>query len=222
MANNFKNKSLKHQIADEIRQYIFQGKLNPGDKITETKISKDLDVSRGPVREAIQLLVMEGLLVSITFKETRVSSVTTEEVTELLLPMRIHMESFALKKAYPLLDQAHFDQLEKNLEYMERAADYNDLPLFNELDIQFHEFIIKSSNMSNVMHLWQGIVNRIRLHFLYQNTLNFELEKFCEDHRYLLSTFKTGGLEASIQSLKDHIIKTNTPAAELLPDQENQ
>lgn len=221
MGNNFKNKSLKHQIADEIRQNIFQGKLNPGDKITETKISKELEVSRGPVREAIQLLVMEGLLVSITFKETRVSNVTTEEVTELLLPMRIQMESFALRKAYPQWNETHFEQLEKNLEYMKRAAAYHDLPLFNELDIQFHEFIINSSNMSSVMHLWKGIVNRIRLHFLYQNSLNFELEKFCEDHRYLLDTFKKGDLEDSIQSLKNHIIKTNTPAADLLSDQEN-
>lgn len=218
---NIKKGSLKYQIAEAIRNEIFWGKRNPGDRITETGISERLEVSRGPVREAMQLLVMEGLLVTTTFKNTKVSNITTEEVTELLIPMRVNMETFALKKTYSSWNEQHFEKFEETWEKMKRAAMFNDTPLFNEIDIQFHELIIQSSNMNNVVHLWEGIVNRIRLHFTYQNKLSLDLQKFTEDHRILLDAFKEGNLDLAVQSLKDHIIKTNTPGVQMLPDQKD-
>lgn len=130
--------SLKHKIAGEIKKVIFRGELNPGDKVTETNIANELNVSRGPVREAIQMLVMEGLLISTTFKETRVSHITTEEVTDLLIPMRINMETFALKRAYLLWDQDTLARFEQVLKKMRDATKSKELPYFNELDLQFH------------------------------------------------------------------------------------
>ncbi|MFC4559345.1 GntR family transcriptional regulator [Virgibacillus kekensis] len=219
---NIKKSSLKYQIAEGIKKEIFRAKLNPGDKVTESDIAKKLEVSRGPVREAMQLLVMEGLLVSVTYKETRVSSITTEEVTELLIPMRINMEIFALKKAYFTWNEQHFEKFDELVNQMKRATMFNDMPLFNEVDIQFHELIIVSSNMNNLVHLWEGILNRIRLHFVHQNSLSLDLQKFTDEHEKLLNTFKTGDLDTAVQGLKDHIIKTNIPRVELLPDQENE
>ncbi|UOQ95107.1 GntR family transcriptional regulator [Halobacillus shinanisalinarum] len=219
---NIKKSSLKYQIAEGIKKEIFQGNLDPGDKVTENYIAKKLEVSRGPVREAIQLLVMEGLLVSVTYKETRVSSITTEEVTELLIPMRINMETFALKKAYSSWNERHFEKFDELVDKMKRATIFNDMPLFNEIDLQFHELIIVSSNMNNLAHLWAGILNRIRLHFVHQNRLSLDLQKFTDEHEILLNTFKTGDLETAVQGLRDHIINTNMPRVELLPDQENE
>lgn len=218
---NIKKRSLKYQIAEGIKKEIFRGKLNPGDKVTESDIAKKLEVSRGPVREAMQLLVMEGLLVSVTYKETRVSSITTEEVTELLIPMRINMEIFALKKGYSTWNEQYFEKFEELVDQMKRATVFNDMPLFNEVDLQFHELIIMSSNMNNLSHLWAGILNRIRLHFVHQNSLSLDLQKFTDEHEMLLNTFKAGDLDTAVQGLKDHIIKTNMPQAELLPDDEN-
>lgn len=219
MDMNIKKSSLKHQIAEKIRQEIFRGKINPGDKVVEAKIAENFEVSRGPVREAVQILVMEGLLVSTAYKETKVSTITTEEVTELLIPMRVKMETFALKKGYPLWNQKHFDKFEEALEQMRRATIFNDLPLFNDLDIQFHELIIQSSNMTSVVNLWEGVSNRIRLHFTYQNKLSQSLQKFTEDHRILLESLKTGDIDAAVEGLKDHIIESNTPDVQLLPEQ---
>ncbi|QQK76244.1 GntR family transcriptional regulator [Salicibibacter cibarius] len=209
--NNLKKTSLKHQIAGEIRKAIFMGQLSPGEKVTETKISEDLEVSRGPIREAMQLLVMEGLLISTAYKETKVSHITTEEVTELLVPMRVNIETFALKNTLPLWEQKDFDKFERIVEQMRRAAIFNDHLLFSDLDMQFHELIISSSNMSNVESLWDGIFNRIRLLFSYQKEQSLDLQKHTEDHRFVLDAFKTRDVDEAIQSLKKHIIETNTP-----------
>src|SRR5699024_9458948 len=117
----------------EIRRAILRGNLSPGEKVTESKISSGYGVSRGPVREAMQLLVMEGLLESVTYKETKVASITMEEVTELLLPIRINIETFALKNAYSSWDEKTFEKFEEVLEQMRRAVVFNDSQLFSEL-----------------------------------------------------------------------------------------
>ncbi|RYG73083.1 GntR family transcriptional regulator [Lentibacillus lipolyticus] len=211
MNHNVRRGSLKHQIADEIRRSIFRGELMPNDKVTEKQLSAYFDVSRGPVREAMQLLVMEGLLVSTTYKETKVASITTEEVTELLVPIRINIETFALKHAYPSWDEQNFKAFEKILEQMERAEVFNDTQLFSELDQRFHELIIRSSNMVNVENFWDGVLSRIRLLFVYQNNLSMNLQNFVESHRVLLDVFKSGDLDESVQKLQEHIVKANTP-----------
>ncbi|WP_240375083.1 GntR family transcriptional regulator [Bacillus piscicola] len=218
---NVKKSSLKYQIAEAVRKEIFRGVLKPGDKVTETVIAQKFEVSRGPVREAMQILVMEGLLVSTTFKETRVSQITTEEVTDLLVPMRVNLETFALKKGFPSWNKELFQQFDDILEKMRRASIFDDLPLFNDVDIQFHELIVLSSKMNNVVHLWESILNRIRLHFIYQNSLSDDLHQYTEDHRVLLDSFKSGDVDAAVKQLEDHLIKTNKTRAELLPDLTN-
>ncbi|QQK80763.1 GntR family transcriptional regulator [Salicibibacter cibi] len=203
---HLKKSSLKHQIAEEIRKAIFKGQLSPGEKVTETKLSVNLGVSRGPVREAIQLLVMEGLLISTAYKETKVSHITTEEVTELLVPMRINIETFALK-TLPTWNEQNFENFERVVELMRRASTFNDHPLFSDLDMQFHELIIRASNMSNVSNLWDAIFNRMRLLFTYQSESAWDLKKFTEAHSDLLNVFKTKDVDHAIRCLKEHIIE---------------
>lgn len=215
MDMNIKRTSLKHQIAEVIKKEIYKGKLKPGERVTEHYISKKLDVSRGPVREAIQILVMEGLLVSITNKETTVSGITTEEVTDLLIPMRINMETYALKKGCDSWTEEHFEKLENILAQMKRAEILNDMFLFNELDIEFHELIILSSKMDNLINLWSSISSRIHLHFCLQNEL-FDLKQFTQEHEQLLEAFKQGDIDLSLKALEHHIIHTNLSRINLL------
>lgn len=217
MDMSIKRTSLKLQIAEVIKKEIYKGKLKPGDRVTESYISKKLDVSRGPVREAIQILVMEGLLVSIANKETTVSGITTEEVTDLLIPMRINMETYALKKGYDSWTKEHFEKFENILEKMKQSSLLNDMFLFNELDIEFHELIILSSQMNNLINLWSSVSSRIHLHFCLQNKL-FDLKQFTQEHENLLDAFKQGDIDISLKALEQHIIDTNLSRINLLSE----
>lgn len=211
LETNIRRSSLKHQIMAEIRQSIFRGELMPNDKVTEMQFSEFFGVSRGPVREAMQLLVMEGLLVTTTYKETRVASITPKEVTELLVPIRVNIEVFALKNAYSSWDKEIFERFEEILHQMQRAETFNDTQLFSELDQRFHELIIRSSDMINIENIWNSVSNRIQLLFVYQNNQSMNLQSFIKSHRELIDVFKSEKLDKSVQKLQDHIIKSNTP-----------
>ena len=217
MSGQFSKSSLKQQIAEEIKKMIFDGKLEQGEKITELHVSQSLGVSRTSVREAMLILELEGLLVSEPYKDTRVTTISQEEVLEILIPMRLQIEIFSLKKGFLIWDEDTRKQFEVILQNMKKAILYEDLPAFIELDIQLHELIVRSSGLENVIRIWESIVNRIRLHFLYQNSKSGTMEKWLKEHEELVDVLVNGNsIEAAINALRAHIVDTNIPDVYLL------
>ncbi len=217
MAANFSKNSLKHQIAQQIKKSIFEGKLEQGEKITELQVAQDLGVSRTSVREAMLLLELEGLLISEPYKDTRVTTISQEEVRELLIPMRLQIETYALKKGFATWEEETKERFKLILENMRKAVRYEDLSTFIELDIQLHELIVMSSQLESVNRIWESIVHRIRLHFLYQNSKSGEMEKWLAEHEELVDILINGkSMELAVESLRKHIIETNIPDLYLL------
>ena len=217
MSGKFSKSSLKQQIAEEIKKMIFVGKLEQGEKITELQVSQSLGVSRTSVREAVLLLEQEGLLISEPYKDTRVTTITQEEVLEILIPMRLQIEIFALKKGFSVWGEKTKTQFRAILEEMKKAIFYEDLLTFIELDIQLHGLIVQSSGLENVIRIWESIVNRIRLHFLHQNSRSGTLEKWLVEHEELINVLVNGSsVDEAIEALRSHIVDTNLPDVYLL------
>jgi len=194
------NLSLRQRVMNDIRSAIISGHLKPGDKLKELDISKQMSVSRGPIREALRDLEALGLVVSSPYRETTVADVRKEEVVELLIPIRLKLELFALKHGSAKRDEAFYDRLEQIVERMKEFAANEELPALVEEDIQFHELVLSLDDSSYTLQIWSGIVNRLRLHFI-KNTSRFEdLRKVADDHAALLSALR-GGSEEEINAL---------------------
>ena len=217
MSNKFSKSSLKHQIAEAIKKMIFDGTLVQGEKITETQIAESLNVSRTSVREAVLLLELEGLLNSEPYKDTKVTTISQEEVLEILIPLRLQIETFALRKGFLTWDEDIKAQFRNILEDMRKAIFFEDLSTFIELDIQLHGLIVQSAKLENVVRIWESIVNRIRLHFLYQNSRSGTLKKWLIEHEDLVNILINGNsLDEAVAALRSHIIDTNLPDVYLL------
>ncbi len=194
------NLSLRQRVLNDIRSAIIGGHLKPGDKLKELDISKQMSISRGPIREALRDLEALGLVVSSPYRETTVADVRKEEVTELLIPIRLKLELFALKYSGAKRDEAFYGKLEQIVERMKEFAADGDLPALVEEDIQFHEQLLSLDDSSYTLQIWSGIVNRLRLHFI-KNTSRFDdLRKVADDHAALLSTLRVGS-EEKIEAL---------------------
>jgi DNA-binding GntR family transcriptional regulator len=71
---------LRDEVADYLIDAILSGSFRPGEKIVETRISKELQVSQGAVREAIRDLIAQGFLETEPYKGTRVREFTPGEL----------------------------------------------------------------------------------------------------------------------------------------------
>jgi DNA-binding GntR family transcriptional regulator len=182
------NLSLRQRVMADIRDAIINGHLKPGDKLRELEISQQMAVSRGPVREALRNLEALGLVVSSPYRETTVADVGKEEVVELLIPIRLQLELFALKQKIGRREEngPMFDRLQEIVDKMAVSAAEGDLASLVEEDIRFHETIVDLKHSPYTMQIWSGIVNRLRLHFIKNTKLFSDLTRVPNEHRELL------------------------------------
>lgn len=189
---NQDNPSLRHRVTAAIRDAIIQGHLRPGDKLRELELSAQMGVSRGPIREALRDLAALGLIVSSPYRETTVADVGRAEVTDLLIPIRLRLELYALRQDSTRRNAALLRTLEELVGEMSAAAAANDLFALTEADIRFHENIVAADDSAYTQHIWSSIVNRLRIHFI-KNTKHFEdLARVPQEHAELLEALKEG------------------------------
>jgi len=128
-------KLVKTQVADRLRQHIFDGVLQPGEIISETHWGAKLGVAQASIREAINRLIREGLVRKEPGCSARVTSLTAADVKQAYL-VRAVLEGLAARLAAELhLDVPELDQL---IDDMERKANHGDLRGAIESDTEFH------------------------------------------------------------------------------------
>jgi DNA-binding GntR family transcriptional regulator len=197
---------LRQQALDTLRGAIVAGHFNPGDRLVEEELCRQLGVSRGPIREALRQLEHEGLVVSYPYRATEVIGISSAEVREVLLPIRLTLERFAFRAALPLLTAQDFSRLEELVLLMQQGADAGNLALMVDADVQFHELVMQRSQQHHSLQLWRGILPRVRA-FLYRGgRRHASLAEIVEEHRELLSVLRSGEVDRVLAALEPHIL----------------
>ena len=149
-----------------LKENILSLVLRPGEAISETEMSKILEISRTPIREALVHLKNEALIDVYPQKGTFVSLLDFTLIEEAEF-MRTVLEQEVIKLATLSFPEDSLVALEKNLNSQRRIAEFSPSAFeFFNLDNNFHEIIFKGCNKSNV---WEQIkiisshLNRIRL-----------------------------------------------------------
>ena len=77
-----KSKSMREKVYDVLKEMIIEGKIAQGERIIETEYSEQFQISRTPIREALRMLELEGLVVSNAKGGVLVKKFTQEEIAE--------------------------------------------------------------------------------------------------------------------------------------------
>ncbi|MAY85526.1 MAG: transcriptional regulator [Pseudooceanicola sp.] len=153
-------KSLTEIVAQTLRDWVISGDMDLGSHLSEARIAEDLQVSRTPVREAINRLEMEGLLTVEAQRGTFVFSLEPAELAK-LCDARLCLESGALTFAL----QTGADRLAKRLSdcvaQMTLAREADDVPRYLKLDSEFHEIIVDCSDNRFMKDAYQTIAQKM-------------------------------------------------------------
>ena len=104
--------TVRTQIYESIKQWIIEGRLKPGEKLSDTDIAALFHVSRTPVREAFQQLEMQKLIKSYPGKATIVTEIETDHIEQWYLPM-VSLQQLAATIAIEKVTQAQIDDLKQ-------------------------------------------------------------------------------------------------------------
>ena len=96
-------RALPDFVADSLRRAILEGVFQPGERLVERQIAERFQISKTPVREALQELKRRGLVTSRTHRGTEVRVVDAQMVRE-IYQVRIALEPEAIRHAVPCHD----------------------------------------------------------------------------------------------------------------------
>jgi DNA-binding GntR family transcriptional regulator len=204
--------SLRARASDVLRAAIVDGRLRPGDRLKEVEIAERFGVSRAPVREALRQLEHEGLVASHPYGRTEVLGVSQDEIVEVLVPIRLTIESFAFRRAMPLLSDRDFETLGELVTRMREAGVDSDLDQLAADDVRFHELVIERSDQPHCLQIWRSIEPRVRAYFRRDAPAHPRPDELAEEHQELLDALKAGDEDRLIATLTQHIHHHYGPA----------
>ena len=157
------------QIADSIRRMIVAGDLQPGDRIVESRIARQIGVGQPTVREALVTLEHQGLVVRKANQGCVVTSFTRTEIGQ-MLRIREELETLAVDLAIESAAESDLRQLLDLTVAMKEAARARDLSRFFDVDVQFHETLWRLSGNSLLPRLLSQVLAPL-LAFLFLRNL---------------------------------------------------
>jgi DNA-binding GntR family transcriptional regulator len=149
-------------IARQLRNAITQGVLAPGTQLGETELANRLKVSRGPLREAMQRLVQEGLLRSEHNRGLFVIELGDDDVRDIYLA-RSAIERAAVAAILDRDPTGAVRRLEKAHRHMVTAARRGDLRALSDADLAFHQLLVEESGSPRLRRMHDTLLVETRM-----------------------------------------------------------
>ena len=156
--------SLSKVVSEKIRGQILAGRLKPGERLVEDRLSAELGVSRVPVREALRSLSMEGLVRLEPNRGASVTEVTPELLAE-LVEVRTLLEALNARLAARRHDPEIVALLQDTLRRGNEAAQSGTADELAELNAEFHERLAEASRNSVLSDIMRSLRERTGLAF---------------------------------------------------------
>ncbi|MGH3640423.1 MAG: GntR family transcriptional regulator [Mycobacterium sp.] len=191
------------RIADVIRGSILDGTLAPGEQLTETQLAERLSVSRGPIREAMQRLVQEGLLWSKPHHGTFVVELGHEDAADIYLARRA-VEGTAAIRVMGRLDSAPaFKALDQAVSELRLAVKSGEWAAIVSADIKFHEVLVSAAKSPRLSRVFSTLTAETRLCMAaFVEGHPDWLKRAVSQHRDLVAAIRNGD-QAEVLNLLD-------------------
>lgn len=194
----------------KLLELIVNRRILAGQKLNETDLSKQLGMSRTPIREALRRLQQDGIVLIVPNKGSYVQSYTFAEMADgyeiisMLTGMACHHIAYNREQ----IDDSQFELLEKYLNQMDDAIHESDKHRWINLDIQFHKTIIdmpgiwQLSNTYAHLSIW---VSQVLWHI---TPFYIDINSSTQDHRKIISLLKTAKPVDAREFAQSHQMKT--------------
>ncbi len=156
---------LREQVYEVLKNAILDGSLSPHQNIKETTVANKLNVSRTPVREALLMLELEGLLKISPQEGFIVQGITSKKQIRDLFQVRGQLEGLAARLAAENISPENLQQLNSTLNLMESKMEEDNAEDFLNFEFFFHRLIYKSSGnqyLNETLNRMFEQINRFR------------------------------------------------------------
>lgn len=195
---------LREVVFNTLRQAIIQGEFQPGERLMEVTLANKLGVSRTPVREAIRMLELEGLVVMIPRRGAEVANITVKDLKD-ALEVRMAMEALSVKLACERIDEAGKEELKDACMKFKEAINSKLVPAIVEGDEAFHNTIYKISQNPKLINIAQNLREQVyRYRVEYVKDFSYH-DNLIREHDLITMAILKGDAEAAEKVMTEHI-----------------
>ncbi|MFS0723482.1 GntR family transcriptional regulator [Paenibacillus sp. 1P07SE] len=195
--------SISEHVYRSLKQDILTGDMPPGVRLIVTEIGRRFSISQAPVREALERLKQEGLIVGIPNKGSVVSSITAKEIRDIFV-LRELIECFAVRQIIGTLTVEDYRTLESLITEMDLASRVREPFRILELDMDFHEFFYMKCGNQAILELWGRLRTKV-MRFMAISNRHHSTDKLAEWHTKLVETLKAGDPLLAEQAFIEHM-----------------
>ncbi len=196
---------LADDVADSIREAIFAGRIDLGQRLIEEELATTLNVSRGPVREALIRLSQEGLVSLERHRGASVAQVSVDELHE-IYSLRSSLERLAVEWVCAQATASDFARLAALLDDFDKLPAPPARSAVAALDVAFHDAIFLAAHHERLYQAWLGLRSQIFLYLTKSGALRPDYATtWRDDHQELLSVLERRKRAAAVKLVEGHI-----------------
>ena len=216
----FNKSSLEEQAVSYLRDLILNGTYKMGEKIVESALAKELELSRSTIRMALNTLSHEGLVVQIPYVGWQVIEIDEHDVWE-IYHLRIAIESRSAWLAATKIDSEGKTKLTNLMHEFAQEAKSSLISTQrkSKFELDFHSMIVSLSDNSRLINIYRNVSNQMLL-FFNIDLANYDPESIVAAHQPLVDAICNNDPQAAALHAEEHISTFNDVGKKLKKRQE--
>lgn len=187
-----------------LREAILSCSLAPGNRLNIGELSQRMGVSRTPIRDALQRLEVEGLVVTVPRSHTYVAELSLTEMNE-LYSIRLMLEGPVAEVATPQITEDDLARLRTLVSQAETLLQNNDFAGFTANNYEFHRIIYEATGNSRLLSLEQDLRSRCRRYIVIYTKESRREQQILEEHRAIIEALSSRDVALARQLLEQHV-----------------
>jgi DNA-binding GntR family transcriptional regulator len=196
--------SLQEFAYNECKALIESGELSPDNLYSEVALSKQLGVSRTPMRTALQNLEKDGLIIRLPQRGFYVYKFTKEDIKE-LFAIRKALEGYAVETIANEKLTIDISQLNKHLEGQKKAIKSDNFAMFIQEDRKFHENFVQALDNKRLGIIYSDLRQSIELLGLQRFKLKSQRTLSIAEHKIIIEAIEKGDPWAAREAVYNHL-----------------
>ncbi|MFK7879460.1 GntR family transcriptional regulator [Roseobacter sp.] len=192
------------QIAEALEELVFQGEYEDGQRLDEIKLAEHFNVSRTPIREALQRLVMAGMAEQIPRRGVFVRQPGPVELLEMFETMA-ELEAACGRFAAVRMTDDGLDRLVNANGKCREAVERQDAPGYYLENETFHQEIYRGATNSHLHSEVLRLQNRLKPYRRVQLRIRGRMAQSLAEHEEIIEALKSGDSELAAKLLRAHV-----------------
>ncbi|MBK0328543.1 GntR family transcriptional regulator [Rhodobacteraceae bacterium F11138] len=192
------------QIATALEELIFTGRFDDGDRLDEIRLAREFDVSRTPIREALQRLVASELAVQIPRRGVFVRQPGPVELIEMFETMA-EIEAVCGRLAALRISETALDDLDAINRHCQDCVAKDDRDGYYRENEKFHRTIYQQSGNGFLAREAQRLQHRLKPYRRIQLRLRGRMAQSMAEHESVVAALRAADAEGTANALREHV-----------------